>query len=95
MPGKSRHRKGKYSFQSKKRKGKLNRPPILAQQPAVTPTSEPVSTPEVSVPSASMPSLATKPVVVWHPYITTELRTIGILAGIMLIVLIVLALVLS
>ena len=86
MPGKSRHRKGK---------GKLNHPPILAQQPAVTPTSKPVSTPEMSIPPASMPSLATKPVAVWHPYITTELRTISILSGIMLIVLIVLALVLS
>ncbi|MFC1941246.1 hypothetical protein ACFLWL_02410 [Chloroflexota bacterium] len=95
MPGKSRHRKGKYSFQSKKGKGRPSRPPILAHQPAVTQTSEPVSTPEVSVSSASVPSPATKPVVIWHPYITTELRTIGILAGIMLIVLIVLALVLS
>jgi len=88
MPGKSRRRKGKHSFQSKKKKGRASRPTILAQQPAVAPTGEPVPSPSVSVPSPSVPAQMAKPAAVWHPYITTELRTIGILAGIMLIVLI-------
>jgi len=95
MPGKSRRRRGKYSFQGKKKKGRPSRPTILTQQPAVAQTAEPVSSPSVSVPSASVPTPMAKPAAVQYPYIATELRTIGILAGIMLIVLIVLALVLS
>ena len=95
MPGKSRSRKGNYSVQSKKKKGRSSRPPILAQQPAVAQVREPVSSPNVSVPSATVPTPIAKPAAVHHPYITAELRTIGILAGMMLIVLTVLALVLS
>lgn len=95
MPGKSRRGKGKYSFQSKKKKGMLSHPATLTQQPAITQIHEPVSSPNVSVPPASMPTPMTKSAAVWYPYIATELRTIAILAGIMLIVLIVLALVLS
>ena len=95
MPGKSRRRRGKHSFQSKKKKGRPYRPAIVAQQPAVAQTHEPVSSPSVPLPSASVPSPVVKPAAIWYPYIATELRTIGILAGIMLIVLVVLALVLS
>ena len=88
MPGKSQSRRGKHSFQSKKRKGRLSRPNIFAQQAAVAQTREPVSSPNVSVPSASIPTPMAKPAAVRHPFIATELRTIGILAGIMLIVLV-------
>ncbi len=95
MPDKSRRRQGKYSFQSKKRKGKPKRPTMLAQQPAVAQIHEPVSSPNVSVPSATVPTPMSKPASIRYPYIATELRTIGILTGIMLIVLVVLALVLS
>jgi len=95
MPGKSRSRRGKYSPQSKKKKSRPSRPTIPAQQPAVAQTHEPVSSPKVSVPSASVPTPMAKPVAVWHPHIATELRTIGIIAGIMLIVLVVLALFLA
>ncbi len=91
MPDKARRRRGKYSTPSKKKKGRPSRPTILAQQPAVAQTHEPVSPPNVSVPSASV----AKPAAVLHPHIATELRTIGIMAGIMLIVLVVLTLVLS
>ena len=95
MPDKSRRRKGKYSPQSKKRKSRPNRPPVLAQPPAVAQNHQPVSSPVVSVPSASVTTPVAKPTAIRYPYIATELRTIGILAGIMLIVLVVLALVLS
>lgn len=94
MPGKSRRRKGKYSIQSKKKKNGLSRPTALAQQSAVAQVRESVSSPKVSISSASAPAPVVKSVVVQYPYIATELRTIGILAGIMLIILIVLALVL-
>ncbi len=95
MPGKSRRRRGKSSFQAKKGKGGPNRPAMLAQQPATAQTHELVSSPNVSVPLARVPTPMAKPAAVRYPYITTELRTIGILAGIMLIALVVLALVLS
>ncbi len=95
MPGKSRRKRGKYSFQSKRKKERTSRPTTLAQQPAAIQTHEPVASPSISVPSASVPTPKTKPVAVGHPYVATELRTIGILAGIMLIVLVALALVLS
>ena len=90
MPGKSRRKRGKYSIQSKK-KGRPSRPRLPAQQPAVAQTREPVSSPDMSAPSASAAAPTAKPIAVRYPYIATELRTIGILAGIMLIILIVLA----
>ena len=94
MPGKSRHRRGKLSFQSKK-KERTSQPAILAQQPVAVQTQEPVPRPKLTVPAVSVPTTGTKPAAVRYPYITAELWTIGILSGIMLIVLIVLALVLS
>jgi len=95
MPGKSRHGKGKHSFRSKKKKDGLSHRAMLAQQPAVAQTHEPVSSPSVSAPSVSVPTPMAKPAAVRYPYIATELRTIVILAAIMLIVLAVLASVLS
>jgi len=95
MPGKSRSRKGKYSAQVKKIKGRTGRPTLPAQQPSVAQTHEPVSSPKVPVAPVSVPTRMAKLAAVNYPYIATELRTIGILAGIILIVLVVLALVLS
>ena len=94
MPGKSRRKRGKYSIQSKK-KGRPSRPRLLVQQPAVAQTREPVPSPDISAPSASVTAPTAKPIAVQYPYIATELRTIGILTGIMVIILVVLALVLS
>ncbi len=95
MPGKSRRKRGKYSLQNKGRKEGSSRLTMPAQQPTAVQTHEPVSSLPMSVPAVSAPTPKAKPPPVWHPYVTTELRTIGILAGIMLIVLVVLALVLS
>ncbi len=95
MPGKSRRRKGKHLPQSKKRKSGRHFLATVAQQPAVAQTREPVSRPEVSAPSASVPTPMAKLAAIRYPYVATELRTIGILAGIMLIILTILALVLS
>ena len=88
MSGKSRHSRGKHSFQSKKKRGRLSPPTIVTQQQAVTPTDESVPPPKVS--RRSVPATITA---VRYPYILTELRRVGILAGIMLAILIVLALV--
>ncbi len=95
MTGKSRRGKGKYSIQSKKKKGRSRRPPMLAQQPAAAQTPEPASSPKVPVPSTRVSAPMAKSALVRYPYIATELRTSVILAGLMLIVLVVLALVLS
>ena len=91
MPGKSRRKKGKYSFQTKRKKEKLSRPTMLAQ-PAAAQTHEAVSSPNAPVPSAKVPAPMAKLATVQYPHIGAELLTIGILAGIMLIILIVLSL---
>ena len=95
MPNKSRRSRGKYSAQVKKKKGRPSRPTMLAQQPATAQTHESVSSPKVPVAPVSVPTPMVKPAAISYPYVAAELRTIGILAGIMLIVLVVLALVLS
>ena len=95
MPGKSRRGKGKYSVQSKKKKDRLIHPAAVTQPPEVAQSKEPVSAPGIPAPSARVPTPVTKPTAVHYPYIAAELRTISILAGVMMVVLVVLALVLS
>ena len=95
MPGKSRHKKGKHSPQSKKRKSGRHFSATVARHQAVVQTHEPVSRPDMPAPSATVPTPLAKLAAAHYPHITTELRTIGILSGIMLIILIILALVLS
>ena len=90
MAGKSR-RKGKHSLQSKKRKRKQISTLIATQQQAVAQTYKPAAPSEVAAPPAKEPT----PTAARFPHIATELRRIGILAGIMLVTLVVLALVLS
>lgn len=94
MVGKSHHKKKKHSFRSKKREIHQGRPAEVAQQPAIAKVHEPVPPPGVPAPEASAPPKVEKPTVVLYPYIATELKTIGILAGIMVIILFVLFLIL-
>ncbi len=95
MPGKSRRRRGKYSTQSKRKKGTLSRPTVVVQQQAVAQAHEPAPLPNMSASPAGVPTPMAKQAAIRYPYIATELWTIGILAVIMLIILVVLALVLS
>jgi len=95
VPSKSRHGRRKHSFQGKKKKGRRSPTGVVAQRQAVTETPKPVAPPRVVAPSASAPTPMPVLTAVQHPYILTELRRIGILAGIMLVILVVLALVLS
>lgn len=94
MPRKSRRRRGKRSSQIKKAKTRQSPPTIVAQESEVAQTFEPVSLPEQVAPSVgestSVPVSAAR-----YPFIFAELRRIGILAGMMLVILVVLALVLS
>ena len=93
MPGKSR-RKGKSPFQSKKKREKQRSATGVVQQQAVAQTTKPFVTSTISAPSKSRPTPSAKLPVARYPYVAAELRRIGILAGIMLAILIVLALVL-
>ena len=92
MPGKSRRW---HPPQSKKGKGKRSRSVIVPHEQAVAPSYKPVSHPEVPAPPASVPTPVPAQTVVHYPYIVTELRTIGILAGVILVILVVLALILA
>ena len=91
MPHKSQRRRGKHSAQSKKRKSRLDSSVTVAQQQTTAQTYRPVSRPSVSAPSASVPAHIATPTATQYPYIVAELRRIGILAGIVLAILIVLA----
>ena len=95
MPGKSQHRKRKHSPQSKKRKSRQHFPATVAQQQAMAQSYGLVSRPNVPAPLASVPTPAAKLAAARYPHIATELRTISILAGAMLIILAILAWVLS
>ena len=95
MPGKSQHGRKRRSFQGKRKKGRRSPLGVVAQRQVVTETHKPVAPPKVVAPSASAPTPMPVLTAVRYPYILTELRRIGILAGIMLVVLVVLVLVLS
>jgi len=85
MPKKPR--KGK-AFYSKRKKIKQRPPVPVARQQVVSQTPKSyVPTPAVSIPSTKSTSKA-----VQYPYIAAELKSIGILSGIILVILIVLAL---
>ena len=89
MTGKSRRKRGKQS-PSRKARGQ-QRPAATTRTPVASPPSEVVSQPKAASRPATEPApQSTRPQTIQFPYITTELRTIGILAGIILIVLIVL-----
>lgn len=91
MPSKSWRRKGKYSSQTKRKKGRLSRTPVASQPPAKTQPG--VSTSRVSTvtPSTGEPASRGGPTAIRYRYVTTELRNIGILAGIILVILIIVA----
>jgi hypothetical protein len=88
MSGKSKRKRGK-QHSSRKMRGQES-PRAVARVPAAPPTRD-TTQPQVDSPPATVPtSPIVSPQAIRFPYITAELRTIGILAGIMLIVLIIL-----
>jgi len=88
MPKKSRRQK---ALQSKRREERQHFPTPAARQEIVTQKHKPVP----STPSASTPVPRATLRTAQYLYMVPELKRIGILAGIMLAILIVLALVLS
>ena len=102
MPGKSRYAKGKHPSRSKKGRSKRRLDlegrdslDTVAQQQPVSRTYGPVSQPRAPAPSTSIPTPVATQAAARYPFAAAELRRIGILAGIMLAVLVVLALALS
>jgi len=83
MSGKSRR---KHALHGKKKKMKLRRQ-MVASQPAAVPAEAPVR-------EAKRP-ISPPPIMAKYPYIFTELRRIGILGGVMLVILIALAIILT
>jgi hypothetical protein len=101
MPGKpSRRKRKQYALQGKKREERLTQPatpaqqtaPDQAQPQAVAPSVRPVTPP--ARPSPARQAKA-QPALAQNPLLGTELRTIGILAGTLLVILVVLSIVLS
>jgi hypothetical protein len=94
MP-KSRRGRGKHLPRGKRRKGRKAFSAPVAQPSAVTQGYEPTSQAEVAVPRAKATTPRATVAAARHPNIAAELRRIGILAGIILVILVVLALILS
>jgi len=90
MPSKSRRSRGGHSTRNKKRQGDLAR--VVRGQTA-TRTNEPMA-PPVSVSSPGVPIPKAPLTGTRCSYVVTELRRIGVLAGVMLTILVILSLVL-
>jgi len=88
MPKKSRRIK---ALQSKRKKIRQQLVAEAPPQPVAAQTVRPVAPAELSAPSAGRPAHRAALSAHRYPYVTAELRRIGILAGIMLVILIVLA----
>jgi hypothetical protein len=92
MPDKSR--RGKHISRSK-RKGRKTFSAPKAQPSSVGKAYEPVPQADRPVPTTKAPTPRATIAATQHPNIAPELRRIGILAGIILVILVVLALILS
>jgi hypothetical protein len=95
MSSRSRRKRGKQSFHGKKKKGKLT--PVLRTAESVTAsqTDTPTSPPLVTTPPISKPAPAPTSAVASYPYVTSDLKKIGIIAAILIAVLAILSRVLS
>jgi hypothetical protein len=84
MSSKSRHKRGKHSFQGKKRKDRRTPVVTATETPVAAQAYTPAASSQVVAPSARVPTPTPRPAMVKHPYVASELRRIGITAGIML-----------
>lgn len=88
MTGKSKRKRGRQTS-SRKARGQQRQPATGRVTAAPSPGGVTTQAEAASLP-ATAPRPSMKPEAIQSPYIATELRTIGILAGIMLVVLIIL-----
>ena len=94
MADKSQHGRG-HPARSKKAKAKQRSAVMPSGQGVVAQMPKQAVSPSISAPPASKRILPTASRTTRYPYITAELKRIGIVAGIILAILVVLALVLS
>jgi len=98
MPGKSRHGKGKHYNYSKKSKA-MRRQAGPAVTAATVNTSQvagqPALAPAAPLPKAAAVAPAARVAGNPYPYISSELRRIAVLAGIIVVILVVLSIVLK
>jgi hypothetical protein len=97
MPGKSRHSKGKHPHYSKRSKALRRQATATAatQATAGMPESLQQAASAATAPVPKAASSTAKTAEIQYPYITSELRRIAILAGIIIVILVVLSIVLS
>ncbi len=93
MPGKPRQKKSKHLHHSRKSKAIQRRATVGSRQNPVE-TSRPV-VPIVPSPAPKAESIPVPSKTISYPYVSGELRRIGILTGIVLIILIILSVVLT
>jgi hypothetical protein len=93
MPGKSKHGKGR-TRQSKRSRAMRRHETAAPQAPEASETPRPAAAAS-KAPSSQAPASAVRPKTVAYPYVKAELKTIGILAAIVIVILVVLAQVLS
>jgi hypothetical protein len=94
MPGKPRHGKRKHSTLNKRKRERQRSLPATTRQPETAQVSMPTfSTGKVDS-KTSMPAPTKTPTTDDYAYVIAELKRIGILTGVILVILIVLALVL-
>jgi hypothetical protein len=93
MPSKSRHSRGKHPHRSKKSKAIKRQEALAARQSVPEKPAETVET--VTIPTPKPAEAPSKVHTMNYPYVFRELRRIGILAAIMIIILIILAVTIS
>lgn len=88
-------RRGRHLPRGRRRKGRKGFSAPVAQPSAVSQAHEPAPQAEVAVPKAKMPIPKATVTAAQHPDVAAELQRIGILAGIILVIMVVLALIFS
>ena len=92
MPGKSRHGRGKHYSRKSKIMMRQGTAPPVSQASATAPEATRPAAPAAPAPRAAVAGKAT---VTTYPFIASELRRIGVLAGIIIVILVVLSIVLT
>ena len=93
MPGKSRHGKGKHYSKKSKTMMRQGTAPAVSSASAAAPEATRPAAPAAPAPRAA---IATSRVIGNpYPFIASELRRIGVLAGIIIVILVVLSIILT
>ena len=95
MPGKSHKGRGSHLSRSKRRKGGKGFSAPAAQPPAVAQEHEPAPQADMYAPPAKTPTRRATVTAAQRTNIAAELRNIGIVGGIMLVILVAAALIFS